>query len=224
MEYTIPEKGTPEYDRLIEVLTKAINNCDSPWLLFVTSLFGCNYFNSFNFKNLFNMTTVKVVNKSNNPLPKFETSKAAGMDLRASFKYVTPTTPLKVFGDAEIIFSGEGHSKTMLRLEPGARAIIPTDLYITVPDGHFCAIYPRSGLSIKKGLGLCNSVGVLDADYTGNMGIPVTNNGFETIWIEDGERIAQMIIQPYVKFEWEEVDSLEKTDRNAEGFGTTGTK
>lgn len=109
------------------------------------------------------MKTVKIVNKSNNPNPRFESEKAAGMDLRASFKYVTPNSPLKVFGDAEIIFAGEGHSKTMLRLAPGARAIIPTDLYITVPDGHFCAIYPRSGLAIKKALGLVNSVGVLDA-------------------------------------------------------------
>lgn len=170
-----------------------------------------------------NMQTVKIVNKSNNPLPKFETEKAAGMDLRASFKYITPETPLKTFGDVEIVFGDEEH-KTLLRLEPGARAIIPTDMYITVPDNHFCAIYPRSGLAIKKGLNLINNVGILDADYTGNMGIPVTNQGFETIWIEDGERIAQMIVQPYVRFNWEEVDSLVKTDRNPQGFGTTGSK
>lgn len=170
------------------------------------------------------MNTVKVINKSNNPLPKFETSKAAGMDLRASFKYITPETPLKTFGDTEIIFKGDNYSKTLLRLEPGARAIIPTDLYITVPDNYFCAIYPRSGLAIKKGLNLINNVGVLDADYTGNMGIPVVNQGLETIWIEDGERIAQMIIQPYAQFEWEEVESLEKTDRDPSGFGSSGTK
>ena len=169
------------------------------------------------------MQTVKIVNKSNNPLPKFETSDAAGMDLRASFRFVTPVTPLKTYGDTEIIF-GDGTRKTLLRLEPGARAIIPTDMYITVPKEHFCAIYPRSGLSIKKGLTLINSVGILDADYTGNMGIPVINSGLETIWIEDGERIAQMIIQPYVKFKWEEVNSLQETDRNPEGFGSTGVK
>lgn len=166
---------------------------------------------------------VQIVNKSNNPLPQFETEKAAGMDLRASFRFITPETPLKVYGDAEIIF-GDETRKTLFRLEPGSRAIIPTDMYITVPDGYFCAIYPRSGLAIKKGLGLCNSVGVLDADYTGNMGIPVINNGFETIWIEDGERIAQMIIQPYSKFEWEEVQQLKATNRDPNGFGTTGTK
>ena len=169
------------------------------------------------------MEKVKIVNKSNSSLPKFETDGAAGMDLRASFKYVTPENPLKVFGKAEIVFGNETR-KTLLCLEPNARAIIPTDMYITVPKGHFCAIYPRSGLSIKEGLGLCNSVGVLDEDYTGNMGIPVINNGFETICIEDGERIAQMIIQPYVRFEWEEVESLEKTNRNPNGFGSTGNK
>lgn len=216
-DFTIPDKGTSEYNRLVELIKTAIEGCNNPWMLFIHSLFGYNFNNN-------NMNTVKVVNKSNNPLPRFESSKAAGADLRASFKYVTPETPLKVFGEAEIVFAGEGHPKTMLRLEPGSRAIIPTDLYITVPDGHFCAIYPRSGLAIKKGLNLINNVGVLDADYTGNMGIPVTNQGLETVWIEDGERIAQMIIQPYVKFNWEEVESLEKTDRNPEGFGTTGSK
>lgn len=164
---------------------------------------------------------IQVINKSDNVLPKFETSGAAGQDLRASFKYVTPETPLKTFGECEIIFKGPRHEKTLLRLEPGSRAIIPTDLYIKVPKGHFCAIYPRSGLSIKKGLSLSNAVGVLDEDFIGNMSIPVINHGLETIWIEDGERIAQMIIQPYVKCTWEEVNSLESTDRNPEGFGTT---
>jgi dUTP pyrophosphatase len=167
------------------------------------------------------MNTIKVVNKSDNQLPKYETNGAAGMDLRASFKYVSPENPIKLFGDGEIVFKGESHSKTMLRLEPGSRAIIPTDLYITVPKGTFCAIFPRSGLSIKKGLSLVNAVGVLDEDYTGNMGIPVINHGLETLWIEDGERIAQMIILPYVKAEWQEVESLEDTERNSEGFGST---
>lgn len=167
---------------------------------------------------------VKVINKSENQLPKYETSGAAGMDLRVSFKNVTPETPIKVFGDAEIIFKGDGHSKVLLRLEPGSRAIIPTGLYLEVPEGHFCAIYPRSGLSIEKGLTLINSVGVLDEDYRGELGIPVINSGLETVWIEDGERIAQMIFQPYAKVELEEVASLTTTDRNSRGFGTTGTK
>jgi dUTP pyrophosphatase len=168
------------------------------------------------------MQTVKVIKKSNNENPKYETSQAAGMDLRASFKYVTPENPIKVKGDTETIYKGESHPVTMLRLEPKARAIIPTDLYIKVPEGHFAAIFPRSGLSFKSAVTLNNCVGVIDSDYTGNVGISVVNNGFETVWIEDGERIAQLILLPYVKFNWENVDSLDKTDRNPEGFGTTG--
>lgn len=167
---------------------------------------------------------VQVINKSNNKLPQYETSGAAGMDIRASFKNVSPENPIKLFGDGEIVFKGESHQLTMLRLEPGSRAIVPTDLYLAVPAGNFCAIYPRSGLAIKKGLSLVNSVGVLDEDYRGMLGVPVINEGLETIWIEDGERIAQMIFQPYSKVELEEVDSLDVTDRNPSGFGSTGTK
>lgn len=167
---------------------------------------------------------VQIINKSNNKLPQYETEGAAGMDIRASFKNVTPENPIKLYGDGEIIFSGEGHQITMLRIEPGSRAIIPTDLYLAVPKGNFCAIYPRSGLAIKKGLSLINSVGVLDEDYRGMLGIPVINEGLETIWIEDGERVAQMIFQPYSKVILEEVDVLDTTDRDPSGFGSTGTK
>jgi dUTP pyrophosphatase len=170
------------------------------------------------------MLKVNVINNSENSLPKYETEGAAGLDLRASFKYVTPDNPIKLYGDGEVLFPGDSHSKAMLRLDPGSRAIIPTDMSIAVPKGYFCAIYPRSGYAIKHGLGLVNSVGVLDEDYRGVMGIPVINHGFEPIWIEDGERIAQMIIQPYAKIEWNEVRNLDETSRNSEGFGTTGSK
>ncbi len=167
---------------------------------------------------------VNVINNSENPLPKYESEYAAGLDLRASFKYITPENPLKLYGEGEIVFAGEHHAKTMLRLEPGSRAIIPTDMFVSIPSGHFAAIYPRSGLSIKKGLGLCNSVGVIDADYRGNIGIPVINNGLETIWIEDGERIAQLILQPYITVDWNQVTSLDETKRGEGGFNSTGTK
>lgn len=167
---------------------------------------------------------MNVINKSNNPLPKYETPGAAGMDLRASFKNVTPLNPIKAFGDVEIVFAGESHNKTMIRLSPGSRAIIPTDLYAEIPEGFFGAVYPRSGLAIKEGLSLINSVGIIDEDYRGMIGIPVINQGFETIWIEDGERIAQLIIQPYSKVEMNEVNSLNNSERDSAGFGTTGTK
>jgi dUTP pyrophosphatase len=168
---------------------------------------------------------MQVINKSNNPLPKYESEFAAGMDLRASFKYTTPENPIKLFGDGEIIFAGDNHEKTLLRLEPGSRAIVPTDLYMAIPEGFFGALFPRSGLSIKRGLGLTNSVGVIDSDYRGNVGIPVINHGLETLWIEDGERIAQLIILPYGKInQIEEVTELPETVRGEGGFNSTGTK
>ena len=169
------------------------------------------------------MEMINVINNSNNPLPKYESEGAAGLDLRASFKYITPETPLKVWGDCEIIFANENR-KALLRIEPGSRALIPTDLFVSIPKGHFAAIYPRSGLSIKTGLTLSNAVGVIDEDYRGNIGIPVINNGLETIWIEDGERIAQLILQPYVKVKWNQVKNLDETKRGNGGFNSTGSK
>lgn len=169
------------------------------------------------------MEMINVINNSNNPLPKYESEGAAGLDLRASFKYITPETPLKVWGDCEIIFANENR-KALLRIEPGSRALIPTDLFVSIPKGHFAAIYPRSGLSIKNGLTLSNAVGVIDEDYRGNIGIPVINNGLETIWIEDGERIAQLILQPYVKVKWNQVKNLDETKRGDGGFNSTGSK
>ena len=169
------------------------------------------------------MEMINAINNSNNPLPKYESEGAAGLDLRASFKYITPETPLKVWGDCEIIFANENR-KALLRIEPGSRALIPTDLFVSIPKGHFAAIYPRSGLSIKKGLTLSNAVGVIDEDYRGNIGIPVINNGLETIWIEDGERIAQLILQPYVKVKWNQVKNLDETKRGDGGFNSTGSK
>lgn len=167
---------------------------------------------------------IDVVNSSKNALPAYETKGAAGMDVRADFSKVSPTNPIKVFGDGEIYFKSEAYSKTMLRLEPGSRALIPTGLKIEVPEGYFMAIHPRSGLSLKKGLTCCNAVGVCDSDYRGDVGIIIVNLGQETAWIEDGERIAQLILMPYSQFEWNQVESLDKTERGEGGFGSTGSK
>lgn len=169
------------------------------------------------------MIEVKVVNISNNDLPKYETPKSAGADIRADFSRVTVDNPIKVWGDAEIIFAGEGHATTLLRLEPGARALIPTGIFTTIPDGYEVQLRPRSGLAIKKGLNLINCVGTIDADYTAEWGIPVTNQGFETIWIEDGERICQAVLNKVEQIEWVKVESIKETDRVG-GFGSTGTK
>lgn len=166
---------------------------------------------------------VQVVNISNNQLPQYETPASAGLDIRADFSRVTPQNPIKTFGDAEIIFAGDGHRKVMLRLEPGSRALVPTGIFTAIPEGYEIQIRPRSGLAIKKGLNVINCVGTIDADYRNEWGVPVTNQGLETIWIEDGERICQAILNKVERIEWEQVSELNKTERNG-GFGSTGTK
>ena len=165
----------------------------------------------------------KVVKTNPNELPKYETSKSAGMDIRADFSRVSPENPIKAWGDSEIIFAGENHSKTLLRLEPGSRALIPTGIFTAIPVGYEVQLRPRSGLAIKKGLNLINCIGTIDADYRAEWGIPVVNQGLETIWIEDGERICQAVLNKVEQIEWEEVETLEETDRKG-GFGSTGTK
>ena len=166
---------------------------------------------------------VQVINISQNELPKYETSKSAGMDIRADFSRITPENSIKIYGDGGIIFAGEHHSKTLLRIEPGARALIPTGIFTAIPEGYEVQLRPRSGLAIKKGLNLINSIGTIDADYRAEWGIPVTNQGLETIWIEDGERICQAVLNKVEQIDWEIVETLNNTDR-AGGFGSTGVK
>lgn len=166
---------------------------------------------------------VNVVTITPNPLPQYETPKSAGMDIRADFSRITPENPIKAWGNVEIIFAGEHHTKTLLRLDPGARALIPTGLFSAIPEGYEIQLRPRSGLAIKKGLNLINCIGTIDADYRQEWGVPVVNQGLETIWIEDGERICQAVLNKVELIEWVEVKSLDSTER-AGGFGSTGTK
>jgi dUTP pyrophosphatase len=165
---------------------------------------------------------VQVIKQTPHNLPQYETSKSAGMDIRADFSRITPENPIKVWGNSEIIFSGEHHSKTLLRLDPGSRALIPTGLYTAIPEGYEIQLRPRSGLAIKKGLNLINCVGTIDADYRAEWGVPVVNQGLETVWIEDGERICQAVLNKVERIEWDEVKTLNTTNRNG-GFGSTGT-
>lgn len=165
---------------------------------------------------------VKVVNKSNNLLPKYETPQSAGLDVRADFSRVTPQNPIKIFGEGEILFKGNSHQKTMLRLEPGSRALIPTGLFTAIPEGYEIQVRPRSGLALKKGVELSNSPGTIDADYRSEIGVILKNGGLDTIWIEDGERICQFVLNKVERIDWNIVESLDKTERNG-GFGSTGT-
>lgn len=167
--------------------------------------------------------SVQVYNESFNSLPKYETNGSAGCDVRADFSRVTPQNPIKLFGEGEIIFAGEAHNKTLLRLEPGSRALIPTGLYTAIPEEYEIQVRPRSGLALKKGLTCANCVGTIDSDFRNEIGIIIINLGQETAWIEDGERVAQFVLKKYDTIEWQSVTSrsdLTGEDRGG-GFGHT---
>ena len=142
---------------------------------------------------------VKIVNKSKNELPAYETPASAGMDLRANL-------------DAPIV------------LKPLGRSLIPTGLFIEIPEGYEAQIRPRSGLAIKKGITLLNSPGTIDADYRGEIKVIVANISDTEFVVEHGERIAQMVIASHEQAEWAEVEVLNDTSRGPGGFGSTGTK
>lgn len=142
---------------------------------------------------------VQVINKSKHPLPQYVTEQSAGMDIRANL-------------DSPVI------------LKPLQRCLIPTGLFISLPKGFEAQIRPRSGLAIKKGIGVLNSPGTIDADYRGEICVILVNLSADDFVIEDGERIAQMIIARYEQAIWQEVDVLDETERGAGGFGHTGKK
>lgn len=140
---------------------------------------------------------IKIINRSRHVTPKYETKNSAGMDIKA-------------FLTSAII------------LKPLERTLIKTGLFVELPNGYEAQIRPRSGLSLKKGITILNSPGTIDADYRGEIGIiliNLSNNNFE---INDGDRIAQLVISKYERISWVEVDSLSETSRGSDGFGSTG--
>ena len=140
---------------------------------------------------------IKIINKSHHPMPAYATSQSAGMDIRANL-----TEPVE--------------------LKPLARKLIPTGLYIALPEGYEAQLRPRSGLALKHGLTLLNSPGTIDADYRGEIGVILVNLSAEPFTIADGERICQMVITTHAHVEWEAVETLDETERGAGGFGHTG--
>lgn len=160
---------------------------------------------------------VLVVNQSNNDLPQYSTPGAAGMDLRANFS----NENLK---DKFLFFSDWDEEGKYLIIFSGGRALVPTDLFMKVPDNHELQIRPRSGLALKEGVTVHNSPGTIDSDYTGNVGVILMNLGEEPFIVREGDRIAQCVLNRVEVIEWEEVDSLEKTKRGEGGFGHTGKK
>ena len=142
---------------------------------------------------------VKIINTSQHPLPQYETEASAGMDLRA-------------------------HIDEAVVLKPLERAVIKTGLFIALPPGCEAQVRPRSGLAAKKGITVLNAPGTIDADYRGEIGVILVNLSGETHVIENGERIAQLVIARHERVEWEKVQQLQQTDRGVEGFGSTGAK
>lgn len=141
--------------------------------------------------------SIKIINTSKNTLPAYETMGSSGMDLRANLQEPVNLAPLQ-------------------------RALIPTGLFIELPLGYEAQVRPRSGLAIKHGITCLNSPGTIDSDYRGELKIILINLSNEVFTIQHGERIAQMVIQPVVKAEWEAVEILNESKRGEGGFGHTG--
>jgi len=140
---------------------------------------------------------IRIVNKSNNPLPQYATKASAGIDLRANLK-------------SNII------------MKPMERIIVPTGLFLEIPVGYEAQVRPRSGLAIKKGVTVLNTPGTIDADYRGEVMVILINLSNEDFVIQHGERIAQMVIAAHQQAEWELVNDLSETERGTGGFGSTG--
>jgi len=142
---------------------------------------------------------IKIVNNSQHDSPEYATSQSAGLDLKAN-----------------LIES--------ITLKPLARTLVKTGLFIELPEGYEAQVRPRSGLAYKKGITVLNSPGTIDADYRGEIGVILVNLSQEEFVIENGERVAQLVIAKHEQAQWVEVKNLDETDRGADGFGSTGVK
>ncbi len=142
---------------------------------------------------------VKVINKSENPLPQYATPLSAGMDVRAA-------------------------NEQPIRIDPLQRAIVPTGLFLEIPAGYEVQVRPRSGLAAKKGITVLNAPGTIDADYRGEVCVILVNLSSEPFVVEKGERIAQLVLSRHECIEWDECRSLSESERGDGGFGSTGVK
>lgn len=171
---------------------------------------------------------VYIYNNSNNNIPQYQNVSDAGCDVRADFSRISPENLIKVYGHHEIIFYNEANRKTTLRMAPGSRALIPTGLYIAIPEGYEIQVRPRSGWALKNGLTVLNTPGTIDSGYRNEIGVILINNGLDDVWIEDGERIAQFVLNKVEHIEWDKVSSLQiLTDiglNRGGGFGSTNIK
>ena len=164
------------------------------------------------------MMKVKVINKSNNVNPKYETPQSAGMDLKADLWSIQE----KFLFDSAIIRNMDS-TIAWIVIKPGGRALIPTELYTAIPAGYEVQIRPRSGLALKSGITVLNTPGTIDADYRNGWGVILMNHGTEPFIVKQGDRIAQAVLAKVEQIEWKEVETLDETERGLGGFGSTGS-
>lgn len=158
---------------------------------------------------------IPVINKSNNELPKYAHKGDAGFDLRANIEEIE---------NSNYLFNAIKFSDTTIIVNPGGRALIPTGLYMAIPEGYELQIRPRSGLALNHGITVLNTPGTIDAVYRGNIGVVLINHGTEPFIVEHGDRIAQGVLNKVEEANLVEVDSLDETDRADSGYGKSGVK
>ena len=158
---------------------------------------------------------VPVINKSSNELPKYAHKGDAGFDLRANVEEIK---------NDNYLFNAIKFNATTIILNPGGRVLIPTGLYMAIPKGYELQIRPRSGLALNHGITVVNTPGTIDAIYRGNIGVILKNDGIEPFIIEQGDRIAQGVLNKVEEANLIEVDSLDETDRSDSGYGKSGVK
>lgn len=158
---------------------------------------------------------IPVINKSSNDLPKYAHKGDAGLDLRANIEEIE---------NNKYLFNAIKLNDTTIILNPGGRALIPTGLYMAIPEGYEFQIRPRSGLALKHGITVLNTPGTIDAVYRGNIGVILKNDGTEPFIIEQGDRIAQGVLNKVEEANLIEAESLDETDRSDSGYGKSGVK
>ena len=158
---------------------------------------------------------VRVTNKAGLPLPKYETPQSAGMDVLASLSVKPKFLYNSFYTDSE------NEWDRVVNIRPGGRALIPTDLFMEIPEGYEIQVRPRSGLALKHGITVLNTPGTIDADYRGNVGVVLINNGTENFAVKQGDRIAQIVLNKVETIEWIVNEVLSETERGEGGFGST---
>lgn len=162
---------------------------------------------------------VPVINKTTNELPAYACKGDAGMDVRADLWNIIE----KFLFNSEVIRK-EDNTIDCIKINPGGRALIPTELYCAIPEGYEIQVRPRSGLALKHGITVLNTPGTVDSGYRNSIGVILINQGTEPFEVRQGDRIAQFVLNKYEEIEWVPTDNLEESERGLTGFGDSGVK